>query len=734
MPDAGSDELTDQLQQQAVAWSSAFAKSDHFASLTDTERHWAASIILEFVQAMHLVHNRPVRRWTAQSITECCTRTLPARVTAPEDFFQAVAPVLSGLILHLTAEELLTNGPVLIRALQRARPRIVAQASDPDNWNMTKTLLTHAVNKGHDPKNPHDMEAFLDRIHAGEIPEILPFPGRHGRRASPPAIVKQLPVSAKNPQVFEQLQTMVGRIAQDLAKNRSPDLTDELVTLLEQHPNLLLDMLSMLATRMQNEEEVGDDPTLEAWFMILGFHLEQIRYGMERNFTWAMQLIATFQTEAARMAREESLSPMLLNAVISSLHEARLQPAPELLDVYESVMEKAVPTQLPTAREMQGILDSIFADADDDVFQVHAQMDHMLRMAPPEMQTVLVQELERLQRPTITEALALFVVHPQAVLRQIARDSLLRISAGITPDTLRRLIVLRNWIPPAERPPLDQTIRTARQRGVPCAQWPGGESVVNRYALTMDGGGAMGFFLLSRTARQQRLSSVLAKSRVGILDAWSGEALSQSTMRRQVRDQITAEGFQTVSALFPTLVVKHHLQVGLEQGQTPPAGLLQVAETVAATDWQPDPVNLAEWLQTIRDAAHMQKNTTDKAIIQSSHIWSREVDIVQSWYMESQALVDYLHAHRHERPATLRAGIIKEFFEPARQEWAERFAWTALWLHEQPPGKNRQPPPLAAHFALLGQILLQEYPLARIPFMELMAIRTIEALQAMPPF
>ncbi|MBF0155090.1 MAG: hypothetical protein HQL64_15230 [Magnetococcales bacterium] len=731
MPDAGSDDLADQVRQQALAWSSAFAKSDHFASLNDEERRWSEAVVLEFVQAMQRIHGRPPRRWTAQSLTECCTRTLPARVVEQDGFFQALVPVLTGLIAYLAATGVVTNGPILSRALQRAQKHILARAADPDHWNMTKTLLTHAVSKGFDPTNPREMESFIDRINAGDIPEILPFPGKHSRRSTTPdTSEKRSPPRAKDPKTVARLQLLVDDMARDLAKEKPPGLTDELVTLLEQHPDLLLDMLSILAAQMQEERE--DDLLLDAWFIILGFHLEQIRYGVDRNFTWAKDLVATFQTETIRLAREGGVPPMFLNAIMASLHEARLQPESELLATYETIMEREVPDHLPTVEEMKGMFETLFSNTDDDPFLIHAQMDRMLRVAPIEMQHILLQEMSRLSTPAVSEALALLILHPQAPLRQATRELLSRSSAGITPNTVRRLIVSRNWLPSPERTLLDQTIRSARQQGTPCAQWPGGEPVINRYALTMDGGGAMGFFLLSRVDSRQRLSSVLAKRDVGIMDAWSGDAISPSTMRRQLRDQILEEGFQTVSATFSTLVVKHHLHSGLGQDLPPPAGLLQVAETVAATDWQPEPLDFAEWLSVICGSSDRSAGP-DAAVIQSSHIWSQNLDITHSWFMESQSLVDYLHAHRSKRSAVLLTGILREFFEPARQEWAERFAWTALWLHEQPLNKGKHHP-LARNFALLSQHLFQGHPLEKIPLMDLLARNTIEASRSSHAF
>ena len=47
-----------------------------------------------------------------------------------------------------------------------------------------------------------------------------------------------------------------------------------------------------------------------------------------------------------------------------------------------------------------------------------------------------------------------------------------------------------------------------------------------------------------------------------------------------------------VSRKYFDRILRHHLQVGLSAGTLPPAGLLQVAETIGHADWQPE---LLDW-------------------------------------------------------------------------------------------------------------------------------------------
>ena len=64
-------------------------------------------------------------------------------------------------------------------------------------------------------------------------------------------------------------------------------------------------------------------------------------------------------------------------------------------------------------------------------------------------------------------------------------------------------------------------------KGVECAQWEPGEKIEKIRASHLDGAGAQGLILITRTKSKYRLLSVLVKQRVGITEAWSTPAITQ---------------------------------------------------------------------------------------------------------------------------------------------------------------------------------------------------------------
>ena len=103
----------------------------------------------------------------------------------------------------------------------------------------------------------------------------------------------------------------------------------------------------------------------------------------------------------------------------------------------------------------------------------------------------------------LREAAILYLLDGEPTLRRAVASELLARAASLSPESLRRLIGMRNWCPEKERPALDAIIRAVRAKGIDCAAWPqGGAGTV--YASGIDGSGAQGFLIVSPVGRRCR--------------------------------------------------------------------------------------------------------------------------------------------------------------------------------------------------------------------------------------
>jgi hypothetical protein len=184
------------------------------------------------------------------------------------------------------------------------------------------------------------------------------------------------------------------------------------------------------------------------------------------------------------------------------------------------------------------------------------------------------------------------------VVRRVVAGALEQVAASLMPMEVRRLITMRNWRPENERAEIDAIIRKARAAGIDCAQWDMG-SIERIVATAIDGAATQGFLLVCPAGRKKRLSSLLTK--VGIVDAWSGEPESRRRIETSLADAGMGAAVLVVSRAYLDRMVAHHLELSTEKGEAPPFGLLQVAETIGGADWQPARITFSEVLAELLD-------------------------------------------------------------------------------------------------------------------------------------
>ncbi|MBF0623783.1 MAG: hypothetical protein HQL82_03145 [Magnetococcales bacterium] len=730
MSEEHPDPIFRQLKDRAGTWHTRLAATARFDSLTESHREWAAAVIEDFVEAMYAYHNSPPEKWTPHTLTQCCIRTMPGKVEADDDYFHAIGPVLHALFDHLEAEGELPNAAALSRAAAKVDFRVI-DADEGGRWGFARALVEGARAGGYDPLDPHQMETFIDQLNSGGIEGHLPGfqqvscdpprrpsnppPGR-GRRARgagrPPAAI---------------LHGQARRMALEGRSHASIPI--HMRALIREHPRLLLDCLHALEDLFGGSPD-HDPELVESYLHLLTYQLTEVGFGLERNYKWAQKLREAFHNEILAGARAGDLSPSLVAALLGVMEEARLPADGELLTAYEALIGRRAPPLPPSSVEsLDQLIQEMVDAAAGDPFDICEVLQSFLGTMPGDSRPHGLKVLGLSRLPEVTGALPLLALSRDAALRRSTLEWLAPQAETITPETLRRLIVLRNWLPAGERGRLDQVTRAARRGGVACAQWAPGESLDRQVASTMDGAGALGFLSITRVGRRSRLSSVLAKRTVGILDAWRAPLDRKAVVQERIQEARRSMELVPVDTSYLTLLVKHHLHVGLLAGSPPPLGLLQVAEILGATQWLPEPLDFDTRMADLIESGNAGTLGLDleDAILAGSGQWGLLPGVTDSWYVEHQAVVDFLTRNRIRNRDRLAERLLDGFFEPDRQSWAERCAWTALWLQAQPPRRGSLQA-LDYNFAVLARTLLAGRPMARIPLMHQLALRTIQVL------
>jgi hypothetical protein len=110
--------------------------------------------------------------WTVNVLEELMIEVLPRKVTAPDEWFAAVAPTTRAYLQFLIDRDRMAPGSDPVRALLAAvdqiGDRVLAASRDPRNFGMAKAILTRV---GFDPSLPGPARAALEAFNALPDPE-----------------------------------------------------------------------------------------------------------------------------------------------------------------------------------------------------------------------------------------------------------------------------------------------------------------------------------------------------------------------------------------------------------------------------------------------------------------------------------------------------------------------------------------------------------------------------------
>jgi hypothetical protein len=142
-------------------------------------------------------------------------------------------------------------------------------------------------------------------------------------------------------------------------------------------------------------------------------------------------------------------------------------------------------------RTLRGFMDEL-AKMVDSPFDVIHSLQNAGAMLPAALRGFMATELALSPHVMLRDAVPLMLLDDDAAVRRGAAGALEQTAHPDTmsPDSLRRVITLRNWIPAADRPALDTAIRKARLAGVETGAWPAPVAGLEFHASTIDGSGA----------------------------------------------------------------------------------------------------------------------------------------------------------------------------------------------------------------------------------------------------
>ena len=154
----------------------------------------------------------------------------------------------------------------------------------------------------------------------------------------------------------------------------------------------------------------------------------------------------------------------------------------------------------------------------------------------------------------------------------------------------------------------------------------------------------------------------------------------------------------------------------------PPFGLVQALEAIGAGPIGPQNITPVDLLEGVLAGAAPDR-VGPYALLTLSRAcltWGDRLDMIDSWYEAGEAVDALLGSLRTKKQRM--AALIESHLPARRDFWATRCAWTAAALKEAAATDS-----LWVEMALVGRMIAAETPLAEIPLMKQIAVRTLDA-------
>jgi yecA family protein len=328
----------------------------------------------------------------------------------------------------------------------------------------------------------------------------------------------------------------------------------------------------------------------------------------------------------------------------------------------------------------------------------------------------------------LREIAALFVLYPESEVRRLVLQGLVGFAADFSPQTLARLILIRNWVPDNERPGIDSCIKAARKAGVNCANFAEAKKV-EYYASPIDGNNAQLLCMVNK----KTLHVLLWKKEEGVVDAWSNdiESAEWSKMKSKL---IKETGGAAIEGEFIEKVINHAISLNADSKTVVPLGLLESAERLGVSSWKAMSIDIGVIAANLNQEAREQRKQifTPRAqvkIADESFDWIVKKKFANSWFEDhpdiEKILYDELGSVENWELQTDKgvSVILEQFLEKKRAKWLERFLLTTLWLKNH-TGRA----PLAWHKMLcMFNMLNDGCPVKEHPLMQAVAYHTFWA-------
>ena len=161
MDEEYSDKKMEKILTQIRKWGKEFSKTKYFEELTGEEKQESQFVLETFAEYMYSHHGSSPEEWDEGDLEECCLETLPRKISTDEIYLQSIAPVLCAFFAFAEERNLLKNAATLAKRVRAIDKQIVKNASNPEQWGISKSLVRAAEDAGVDVMDEGELSQFI---------------------------------------------------------------------------------------------------------------------------------------------------------------------------------------------------------------------------------------------------------------------------------------------------------------------------------------------------------------------------------------------------------------------------------------------------------------------------------------------------------------------------------------------------------------------------------------------
>ena len=480
------------------------------------------------------------------------------------------------------------------------------------------------------------------------------------------------------------------------------------------------------------ENSIDDDVIKNKKSQLSLFFIEafaNLRYKVDNQDVQAQTILGRLHEKLKQDFQVMSMDKQMI--VMHALHDSKL-PTPEF-DLNSAIIAPSILEEMPdVGPKLPALLDQMRREGGlNTPFKIFDFFIAYIQLQPLEVQCDLINELVTAKNTFIQDVGVLMLLHPKKAIRQMVpliwMDNFANNATQVSPISLRRFIVIRNWLPHDEQASIDSLIQQIRKKRIMPAPHPASK-ITKLIASTVDGAGVQFFLFETKVKNQRTVAGFLVKEGIGIRDPFVVNKAHTDEFSN-ILESYNAPS-KSVSTSYMSKLVAHFISVGQQKNHVPEPSFLEIAELFGVQQWLPQPIDYMAEINRIKEKENI--DTSDPALIERalniSALWIETFDFAGSWFETgdrvNNVMIKASEIHSKMKVSdydTLPKIITRELMKgDLLNKWIFTFIRMLLWQRSKSIKSDTW-----KYFLVIAEMLLKGYPVEDIPLMGEMTKRSV---------